>query len=123
LALTQSSANADIFVLIEKSTKNVVAISDNKNEFVISDTDKDKFEIKSLPNDLASYALEGEIEDYKISGNKFVLNTAKRNQRQIEKEKAEEVAEERRLIEKEMINAAIDKLTEKGIILKHFSKQ
>lgn len=76
---------ADVFVYSEKSTKNVIFITESAGLVVISDTDVDKIEETILPHDIEFYNLTEDYNDYKLKNKKFVLNTQKISDKDAEK--------------------------------------
>lgn len=121
--LIPSLAFGDFFVLYDKNTKEVINISDDEKDFIIAGSDKEILEVKEMNGSISDYGIDGAIQDYKLSGNKFIVNTKKISDRADAKTLDDEVSQERILIEQENINAAIDSLAAKGITLKHFTKK
>ena len=76
ILLASTQCFGEVFVFTEKDTKEVLFISEQDN-VVIDEKEKDNIEKTVLPNDIAFYSLTEAWTDYKLSGKKFVLNTAK----------------------------------------------
>lgn len=80
----QVKAFSEVYVYTKKNTNEVIFVTE-ENNVVISSEDKDKIKETILPNDLEFYALTELYSDYKLAGNKFILNTQKISDRAAEK--------------------------------------
>lgn len=66
-------AQADIYVLKDKTTNEVIMVSE-KNNYILND---DTLEVVTLPKDLLFYGLEEDYTLYLLKNKKFSLNTIK----------------------------------------------
>ena len=114
---------ADFYVLCDKGTNEVLSISDDISAFQISDEDKARLDIRQMKGSLQDYDLPESAQDYKLVGKKFVVNTQKISDRINAAETAREISAEQALIDRELKNDAIDKLSAKGVTLKNFNKE
>ena len=121
--LIAQSVKADFFILYDKVSKEIINIADSKSDFQIAESDKSKLDIQKMNGLFLDLELEAPLQDYKMVNGKFILNTKKISDREILSDLNDEIAAEWALIEQEIINMAIDNLTVKGIILKHFPKK
>ncbi len=80
----QTVVCAEVYVYSEKNSKEVLFIVEN-DTVILSDEDAVNIERTVLPNDLEFYALTEAYIDYKLSGNKFILNTKKISDRENKK--------------------------------------
>ena len=116
------NAQANFFVLYEKASKEIVSVSNDAKTFIIGDADKDKLEVKGMSGELSDYEIKGRIQDYKISGDRIVVNTKKISDRVASEELAQEIAAEQKLIDNKLKDLAIDELKKDGIELKIIKK-
>ena len=103
---------ADIFVLYDKNTNEIVNISEKDNFFI----NENNLAVKILPKDFAFYALDKEPFFYKLSGNDIILNTKKLSDKQAKEDK-EKTDDDQRLIDREL---AKDKLMALGLTSDEF---
>jgi len=74
--LISQNAFSEVYVYTDKSSGEILFVTE-KDNVVIDEKEKDSIEKTILPKDLEFYALTEAFTDYKLSGKKFVLNTAK----------------------------------------------
>ena len=79
--LTSTICSAETYVYTNKTTDEVIFITDKPN-VVIDEKEKNDIVETILPKDLEFYALTEAYSDYKLSSKKFVLNTKKISDRE-----------------------------------------
>ena len=81
--MIQGIVSADVYVFSYVDSKEVIFISEQDN--VVIAEGETNIEKTILPNDIAFYDLTEQYSDYKLSGNKFILNTKKISDREDKK--------------------------------------
>ena len=94
LLVMTSYAYADFYVYYDKDTKEVQFIAENQKKIHLSKEDKERLEIKKMPGRLQDYELAEAIEDYKLVGTHFIINTHKISDRINAQEQSQEKASE-----------------------------
>ena len=106
LGLCVSYVDASIYVVYEKSSKEIVIISE-KNDIALNDS---SLEVKVLPKTLDFYALDKPHSDYKLVGNNIIVNTAKITAREDRKNNAVS-AEAKRIVDKTSAKTKLKSVT------------
>jgi hypothetical protein len=110
----------DFYVLYKQDTGEIVNMADNEKAFVIASSDKD-LAVKKFKGDFLDYEIN-KLTDYKVSGDKIVVNTQKVSDETAHEEEQRAIAAERKIIDKKLVDIAIDALKADGITLEYFSK-
>lgn len=108
---------ADVYILIETESRNVLDISP-RNDAVIQEG-QEKVILQGIVSD---YPLDGDVQDYKLINNRFILNSQKVNEKQAEIEKGIEIAEEIKKINDKVRELAYDELKKEGVTFKHIKE-
>jgi tRNA C32,U32 (ribose-2'-O)-methylase TrmJ len=116
LVLIPQLCFADMYVLLDKQTKEVLSASE-KNDTVPAEGQ----EIAKVKGSLADFIDDNPV-NYKYTGNKFVRNIKKISERAQAEESEKERIQEEKLIESEIRAQAIKALKEKGAELKHITE-
>ena len=77
-------SRAEVYVVYKTDTKEVLSVSPEDDAVVESGYSKE-----ILPGATSDYPLEENVQDYKMTGKRFVLNTKKISDRENEKEAGE----------------------------------
>jgi len=104
---------ADVYVLIETETRNVLDLSP-RNDAVIQEGQEKII----IPGIISDYPLLGDIQDYKFINNRFVLNTEKVNEKSLEISNYNKRVEELKIIRDKSDLMAKKELEKEGIIFK-----
>lgn len=110
-------ANADIYVLINSTTKEVRDISPLNDAVVEAGYEK-----IVLPGNLSDYEFTDDVHNYFYKNKKFVKNLDKIDKQEQEKAKDIEKAQEEKLIQDKVRQMAIDELKKEGVVLKWAGK-
>lgn len=110
-------ANANIYLLVNKETKEVKDISP-ENDAVV----EIGYEKIVLSGKLEDYAFTDNPTNYFYKNNKFIKNIDKIDKQEQEKIKQEEIKQEEKLIQERIRKIAIDQLKSEGVIFKYQDK-
>lgn len=75
--LLVSIAHAEFHVFYNKSTNDILFISEDKDDVVLSEDDTVKIKDQKMTGDIEDYPLQYPIEYYKLINKTFVVNTQK----------------------------------------------
>ena len=112
-----SSANADVFLVIDKKSKDVISIS-NEQDCVL----QDGWTEIVLQGNLEDYKFQYRPTYYKYKNERFIPDIKRLSDEALQQEEAKAKAEEEVLIRKEMRKIAIERLKEEGITFKHIEE-
>lgn len=114
IGLLCSACFADVYILVDKASKEVVDMSPQNDAVVQPEQEK-----IILPGKLTGYELQYHPNYYFYKNNKFVLNIKKISDEENAKEEGKEGLAEEQIIRERIRKIAIDKLKEEGIVLKY----
>ena len=98
-------ASADVYVLYDKSSKEVKSVS-NEDDAVL----EAGWEKTVLPGEISDYPLIYQPKYYKMNGNKFVVNTKKISDEELEKGKKKDKSEDLDAIKARMYKDTCEKM-------------
>ena len=107
-------ANADVYVIYNNNSKEVLSVSSQDDAVVPSNCSKE-----ILRGDIKDYPLEYQVSDYRIINKSFVVNTTKISERESRIESAIEKQGELDMVDKEAQRTAYDALIKAGYTFKH----
>lgn len=120
LTLLCTNAYAEIFVIYNPTTKEVYSLS-NQDDAVLPQG----FEKKNIEGNANDYYAETDAKNYKLNGNKLVLNVKRINDIEKENQDAKTVAEEKEKEFKDIDNKvrkqAYEALKAEGKVFKHIN--
>jgi hypothetical protein len=108
-----SFANAEVYLLVDKSTNEIKDMSP-ENDTVVSEG-REKI---ILPGNLSDYPLQYHPSYYKYQNKKFIVNVKKISDEELAKQAVEEKQSEEKIVQKEIRAQAIKNLKEQGVELK-----
>jgi hypothetical protein len=110
-------ANAEVYLLVNKSTNEIKDMSP-ENDAVV----EQGFEKIILPGILSDYPLQYHPSYYKYQNKKFIVNIKKISDEEIAKQEQEAKQAEEKLIQDKIRQQAIAELKTEGVELKHIDK-
>lgn len=117
LLILCSTASADVFVTIDKNTKEVISM-DKRDEVVL----KPEWEKIVLPGNLEDYPLEYKPTDYTYKNNKFVVNVSKMSDEAIEEQKFADKMQELAEVEAYAKKQAYKDMKKEGKVFKELKE-
>jgi DNA polymerase III epsilon subunit-like protein len=102
-------ANAEVYLLVNKSTNEIKDLSP-ENDAII----ENGFEKIILSGELSDYPLQYHASYYKYQSNKFIVNIKKISDEELAKQQAEENAKAEKLIQEKIREQAIAELKTEG---------
>lgn len=113
LAIFSFTANAEVYLLVNKSNQEIRDLSP-ENDAVV----ENGFEKIILPGSLSDYPLQYHPSYYKYQNKKFIVNIKKISDEELAKQVIEEKQTEEKIVQKEIRAQAIKNLKEQGVELK-----
>jgi len=107
---------ANVVVIYDKSTKEVITASDKDDTIVPVNCEK-----KILPGDISDFTTENPT-NYKISGDKFIKNIDKISKIEEDKQRQQEITTEQKMIDDKIQKMAIGALKAEGKTFKWLDK-
>jgi hypothetical protein len=109
--LIPSACLADVFVVYNSTTKEILSVSDRADAVVPQgySTEVIKGSASDFPSDMSDYIFENK---------KIKLNIAKITEKQDKKIEEQKISDDKELVKKKMMRMACDELIKEGIQLK-----
>lgn len=111
LLLFTVNANADIYLILEKTTKDIISLSD-KDDAVLPEGNYEKVVVRG---DVNALGLTKAPEDYRYINKNFVLNSAKISKRENDRITAEQKSQELIQVYKKAMLMAYEQLKTDGV--------
>lgn len=114
LLLFSTNVMADVYIVSNSSTKEVLSLSDQADAVVPSG-----HEVTIIKGEAKDYLATAMAHEYKLSGKKLVVNVDKLTKREKALKEAEDKSNEIKLVENKAKRKACEDLVASGAVLKH----
>lgn len=121
LMVLSTAAQADFFVLYNKETGEVINSSSRREYFNVSSDDKSKTDVKLIKGNAEEFAAAGALQDYKVSGDKIVVNAKKLSEEASKRQESAARQAEISTIEQRAAKMAYEDLIKEGKIFKYIN--